>query len=201
MWLCLFSPLLLVVGCLQEGDRHSDDSYIYNSRAVDTTTLQAGDLILRMGYGLLSESFCKIASREQRYSHCGIIDYQPRRGGWVVWHAYGEEQIGANGIFCQPLIDFLRESHSCQVYHRPEIDSLGLSRIRQFIYEREPGGRYAKTFDRAFDLRDTTTIYCTEFVALAYRSTLHPALQIRPTGHSPFAPYPYYSLDDVRQGL
>ena len=45
--------------------------------------------------------------------------------------------------------------------------------------------------------QDTTTLYCTEFVALAYCATEIPAYQVQPTGHNVAIPFPYYTLDDL----
>lgn len=165
--------------------------------AIDTTTLRPGSLILRRGEGLLSAFFSKIASEEQRYSHCGIIDYDSTNHRWVVWHAYQDSSLGADGIFCQSLDSFVMESEAVAIYPALALDSLGLQKMRAYIALHRPGGQYPKRFDSRFDLRDTTTLYCTEFVALAYRATEIPAYQVQPTGHNVAIPYTYYTLDDL----
>ena len=169
--------------------------------AIDTTTLRPGSLILRRGEGILSAFFSKVASEGQRYSHCGIIDFDSASHRWVVWHAYQDDYLGADGIFRQPLDSFLMESEAVAIYPALALDSLGLQKMRAYIALHSPGGRYPKRFDSHFDLRDTTTIYCTEFVALAYNSTGIPDYQITPTGHLPGVFHTYYSLDDLIKGI
>lgn len=192
------SLLLLLLGLALSGtvactSHHRDQEMI----AIDTTTLRPGSLILRRGEGMLSAFFSKVASEGQRYSHCGIIDFDSTSHRWVVWHAYQDDYLGADGIFRQPLDSFLMESEAVAIYPALELDSLGLQKMRAYIALHSPGGRYPKRFDSHFDLRDTTTIYCTEFVALAYNSTGIPDYQITPTGHLPGVSYAYYTLDDL----
>lgn len=164
---------------------------------IDTMTLRPGSLILRRGEGMLSAFFSKIASERQLYSHCGIIDYDSTGQRWVVWHAYQDSSLGADGIFRQSLDSFVMESEAVAIYPALALDSLGLQKMRAYIALHRPGGRYPKRFDSHFDLRDTTTLYCTEFVALAYCATELPAYQVQPTGHNVAIPYTYYTLDDL----
>ena len=164
---------------------------------IDTTSLRPGSLILRRGEGMLSTFFSKIASEGKLYSHCGIIDYDSTGQRWVVWHAYQDSSLGADGIFCQSLDSFVMESEAVAIYPALALDSLGLQRMRAYIALHRPGGQYPKRFDSHFDLRDTTTLYCTEFVALAYCATELPAYQVQPTGHNVAVSYTYYTLDDL----
>ena len=196
------SLLLLLLGLALFGtvacsSHHRDQEMI----AIDTTTLRPGSLILRRGEGMLSAFFSKVASEGQRYSHCGIIDYDSTSHRWVVWHAYQDSSLGADGIFRQSLDSFVMESEAVAIYPALALDSLGLQQMRAYIALHSPGGRYPKRFDSRFDLRDTTTIYCTEFVALAYNSTGIPDYQITPTGHLPGISNSYYTLDDLIKGL
>ena len=192
------SLLLLLLGLALSDSvactsHHRDQEMI----AIDTTTLRPGSLILRRGEGMLSAFFSKVASEGQRYSHCGIIDFDSTGHRWVVWHAYQDDYLGADGIFRQPLDSFLMESEAVAIYPALVLDSLGLQKMRAYIALHSPEGRYPKSFDSHFDLRDTTTLYCTEFVALAYNSTGIPDYQITPTGHLPGVSYAYYTLDDL----
>ena len=193
--------LLLLLGLILCGAVSCTSHHERETIAIDTTTLQAGSLILRRGGGMLSTFFSKIASEEQRYSHCGIIDYDSTGQRWVVWHAYQDSSLGADGIFRQSLDSFVMESEAIAVYPALALDSLGLQKMRAYINLHRPGGRYPKRFDSRFDLRDTTTLYCTEFVALAYCATKIPAYQVQPTGHNVAIPYTYYTLDDITKSV
>ena len=195
------SLLLLLLGLTLFGTVACSSHHEREMIAIDTTTLRPGSLILRRGEGMLSAFFSKVASEGQRYSHCGIIDYDSTSHRWVVWHAYQDSSLGADGIFRQPLDSFLMESEAVAIYPALALDSLGLQKMRAYIALHRPGGRYPKRFDSRFDLRDTTTLYCTEFVALAYNSTGIPDYQITPTGHLPGVSYAYYTLDDLIKGL
>ena len=195
------SLLLLLLGLALSGTVACTSHHKREMIAIDTTTLQPGSLILRRGEGMLSAFFSKVASEGQRYSHCGIIDFDSTSHRWIVWHAYQDDYLGADGIFRQPLDSFLMESEAVVIYPALALDSLGLQLMRAYIALHSPGGRYPKRFDSHFDLRDTTTLYCTEFVALAYNSTGIPDYQITPTGHVPGVSHAYYTLDDLIQGL
>ena len=195
------SLLLLLLGLTLFGTVACSSHHEREMIAIDTTTLRPGSLILRRGEGMLSAFFSKVASEGQRYSHCGIIDYDSTSHRWVVWHAYQDSSLGADGIFRQPLDSFLMESEAVAIYPALALDSLGLQKMRAYIALHRPGGRYPKRFDSRFDLRDTTTLYCTEFVALAYNSTGIPDYQITPTGHLSGVSYAYYTLDDLIKGL
>lgn len=195
------SLLLLLLGLALSGTVACTSHHKREVIAIDTTTLCPGSLILRRGEGMLSAFFSKVASEGQRYSHCGIIDFDSTSHRWVVWHAYQDDYLGADGIFRQPLDSFLMESEAVVIYPALALDSLGLQLMRAYIALHSPGGRYPKRFDSHFDLRDTTTLYCTEFVALAYNSTGIPDYQITPTGHVPGVSHAYYTLDDLIQGL
>ena len=195
------SLLLLLLGLALSGTVACTSHHKREMIAIDTTTLRPGSLILRRGEGMLSAFFSKVASEGQRYSHCGIIDFDSTSHRWIVWHAYQDDYLGADGIFRQPLDSFLMESEAVVIYPALALDSLGLQLMRAYIALHSPGGRYPKRFDSRFDLRDTTTLYCTEFVALAYNSTGIPDYQITPTGHLPGISHAYYTLDDLIQGL
>ncbi len=193
--------LLLLLGLTLFGTVACSSHHEREMIAIDTMALRPGSLILRRGEGMLSAFFSKVASEGQSYSHCGIIDYDSTSHRWVVWHAYQDSSLGADGIFRQPLDSFLMESEAVAIYPALALDSLGLQKMRAYIALHRPGGRYPKRFDSRFDLRDTTTLYCTEFVALAYNSTGIPDYQITPTGHLPGVSYAYYTLDDLIKGL
>lgn len=190
--LCLLLLGLILCGAVACSAHHERETI-----AIDTTSLRSGSLILRRGEGMLSAFFSKIASEGKLYSHCGIIDYDSTGQRWVVWHAYQDSSIGADGIFRQSLDSFMMESEAVAIYPALALDSLALQRMRAYIALHRPGGRYPKRFDSHFDLRDTTTLYCTEFVALAYCATELPAYQVLPTGHNVAVPYTYYTLDDL----
>ncbi|WP_461484664.1 hypothetical protein [Porphyromonas asaccharolytica] len=191
------SLLLLLLGLTLSSTVACTSHHKRETIALDTTTLQAGSLILRRGEGMLSTFFSKIASEGQLYSHCGIIDYDSTGQRWVVWHAYQDSSLGADGIFRQSLDSFVMESEAVAIYPALALDSLGLQKMRAYITLHRPGAQYPKRFDSRFDLRDTTTLYCTEFVALAYCATEIPAYQVQPTGHNVAIPYTYYTLDDL----
>lgn len=188
---------LLLLGLILCGAVACSAHHERETIAIDTTSLWPGSLILRRGEGMLSTFFSKIASEGQLYSHCGIIDYDSTGQRWVVWHAYQDSSLGADGIFCQSLDSFVMESEAVAIYPALALDSLGLQRMRAYIALHRPGAQYPKRFDSRFDLRDTTTLYCTEFVALAYCATELPAYQVQPTGHNVAVPYTYYTLDDL----
>lgn len=131
----------------------------------DTTGLRDGDLLFRLGNG--PESRLVTTASRGVYSHVGIVT---RVGGqWMAVHAVPGENGDRNGpdtLKCEPIAEFFRPgravagavariacpdstAHAAAVY--------ALEKVRARVL-----------FDHHYRMTDTTELYCTELVYLAY---------------------------------
>lgn len=132
----------------------------------DTATLRSGDLLFRNGIGYESRVVTGVSHGE--YSHVGLAYHDGER--WCVIHAVpGENEKGEPELLkCEPLSEFYR-------YDRAQ--SGGAARINCTDSVANAATQYALNcvnrnvlFDNDYDLDDSSKLYCTELVWLAFRS-------------------------------
>lgn len=157
--------------------------------------LRSGDVILRLGHGSSSEYFRLHASRNQEFSHCGIL-YR-HRGKWFVLHAELASFRGMDGPVIEGLESFVARSIRWAVYRstldddeRIVLCKRALQCVKQHI-----------TFDTAFDSTDSTKLYCSEYVAFCHNGVLPREAQIRPTLEMKNTGKRLYLLDDIVEGF
>lgn len=133
---------------------------------IDTTLLRNGDIIFRNG--LSTESRLVTGLSKGKYSHVGMAyKYQ---GRWCVIHAVpGEAPKGQpEYLKCEPLALFLAADRACAAdVRRVPCDSIHAARAAEKALQKV---REHVVFDNRYDDSDTTQLYCTELVSLAYRS-------------------------------
>ncbi len=131
-----------------------------------------GDLILRTGYGLISNSIITVLNEPRAFSHVGILVLE--NGSWQVLHTLSGSVSEKDGIRSEPLDDFLEES-------RPK--NLMVVRLKggnpdTLICEAEMFRAAGIPFDQQFDLSDGSSFYCAEFVQNAMDRSGYPAWQV-----------------------
>lgn len=128
--------------------------------------LADGDVILRNGTGIISEFFASCSFEDRSFSHAGIL--LSTDSGWVVFHALGGESAGDGGIRVDKLSGFCsrKETDTVNIFRlTDEVDVR--SRIRSYCIRKADQG---VKFDRGFSLKDTSAMYCTEFIYRAFKS-------------------------------
>ena len=130
----------------------------------DTTSLRSGDLLFRNGLG--NESLLVTTTSNGNYSHVGIACATPQ--GWHVVHAVpSEAPVG------EP--DLLKSEPIAVFYDPGRAMAGGTARVRcsdsiamaaTLAALDKVAQRVA--FDDDYDTGDTTRLYCTELVQLAY---------------------------------
>lgn len=135
---------------------------------VDTGLLRQGDLVFRMGYGLESRAVVA-ADRGAMYSHVGLLVRD--EGGWRVLHAVpgeSEDTGGEEVLKKDSLALYLRPDRACALcVLRYDTSADALAEVcRQGLR------LYAKRipFDHAYDMADSSRLYCTEFVTNVFRA-------------------------------
>ena len=135
---------------------------------MDTTLLQAGDLIFRLGLGLESQAVVS-ADRSGQYSHVGLIVLDS--GVWKVLHAVpgeAEDTGGEEVLKKDPLPLFLRPDRAvslCVMRYDTTAEALkAVCREGMRLHARRI------PFDHASDITDSSRMYCTEFVSFVFQS-------------------------------
>ncbi len=185
LFLLLFS--LLLVQCKSKKQKEK--------KSIDSCLLVDGNLILRLNRGLLSNYFRNIASENKDFSHCGIIYIENNR--YWVSHSERDETKNFNGVVKEDLEDFLEHSKAFAIYDIQQKESIrrGIHKsIKQYL-------DLAIPFDMKFDTKDTTALYCSEFVALCYNENFPANKKISPTGTIPYTGDKFFLLDDLHRGI
>lgn len=122
------------------------------------TQLQAGDVLLRRGYGLISDYIIATLQEPCAISHCGLLVYQ--EGKWSVLHT--ASSASHNGILVEPLTTYIHQSqaHSlvaCRPNCTPQQRQQLLALAAIYQQKKIP-------FDYSFDDQNGDALYCTELL-------------------------------------
>lgn len=145
----------------QKSDREEQNSN-YTLTLQEKQLLQEGDIILRHGFGLISDAIVRYAHEKYPVSHCGII-VGDSLGGLSVIHTVSNTLAAVDGMQKDPLNVFIRGSqpHSVIVArYRYENDSMKRKMAEQAYYYLSKQIR----FDNRFDASDSTAFFCTELI-------------------------------------
>ena len=150
----------LLVGC-HEGNRQGSDL-----AGEVAKTLEEGDLLFRRGTGFAGRVVSSFDA-EGRFSHVGIVVRE--EGDWRVVHAVPYEPEDENDfdrVKCESLVGFLGRYPDAEYGHyRPKIAHESLTRIVAHALRQS---QKQVPFDHAYNLEDTTELYCTELIEYVY---------------------------------
>lgn len=128
----------------------------------EESVLQEGDIILRHGFGLISDMIVQYAKSPYSVSHCGIV-VRDSSGNWAVIHTVSNALAEIDGMQKDDLKKFVRESqpHSVIVTRYKFQDEEQRQKvIRQAYYYLEK----QVAFDHEFNLSDSSKFFCTELI-------------------------------------
>jgi len=132
----------------------------YHFQIPDTQQWRTGDLIFRRGNGLVSDQVAFWLNSSEDITHTGMLEKVD--GEWKVWHSVSRAHPPANGIVCDPLEQFARESKGYQVkVNRPPLSESQIRRALHFIQSHH---QQQTPFDDAFDHLEDQKLYCTELI-------------------------------------
>ena len=136
-------------GCLPTKDT---TDFLYS-----TDSIQSGDIILRKGYGLVSEIIVFSLNDSVEISHCGIIS-KNENGECFVIHSLSKKVSEIDGMQICSLKKFVDDAKRGTVkvvrYNSDNtvlIEHYAKYYLKQSIH-----------FDEEFDMSDTTSFYCME---------------------------------------
>lgn len=135
--------------------------------ATEISRLRTGDVLLRRGFGAVSEFISDFLGEPYPVTHCGLLIVH-RSDSVQVLHTLSDEDH--DGIFYQPLADFLKESkENTLAVVRLKVSE---SEKRQVLSEIERLRTKNIPFDMGFDDSDTTKMYCAELKRYVFRQVL-----------------------------
>ncbi|MEI6853550.1 MAG: YiiX/YebB-like N1pC/P60 family cysteine hydrolase [Bacteroidota bacterium] len=135
--------------------------YKYTLSPEEYDKIQDGDIILRHGYGLVSDLIVEQLKEKYDLSHCAIVVKTDT--GLAVIHSVSSSVSNVDGVQAQDLKSFIEESHYNSVVvirYKPRINkpnSAISTRAKDYLRKQIP-------FDNAFDINDSSQFYCTELL-------------------------------------
>ncbi len=152
-------PLLLGIVFHIERERDKSRPQIYELAQEEAELLHSGDIVLRMGYGVIS-AVLETSSGGMGVSHCGILTGE--KPNFTVIHAISSELSEIDGVQTCSLKEFLRGAKPgsfvavrCNVADAGDI----VFHAERYLEQRVP-------FDLSFDIRDSSKIFCSELIYL-----------------------------------
>lgn len=122
-----------------------------------TDSIQPGDIIMRKGYGLISDIIISQLKDTIEISHCGIISKNERNEFYVI-HSLSKMVSNYDGMQSCSLDEFIKDG-------RPETIKVvrfknpKSQHIAKFAYYHL---KAQTPFDEKFNQNDTTAFYCSE---------------------------------------
>jgi len=134
--------------------------YKYSISSKEYKLLKDGDIILRYGYGLVSDYIVKTLKEDYYISHCGIIVIKD--GKYKVIHSVSQSLSDYDGVQEQSLEKFINHS---------QVKSIIVTRFKTTDKKRKLISKKAIEykdrqipFDHSFNINDSSEIYCSELI-------------------------------------
>lgn len=131
---------------------------IYNLSAEEKSQIKDGDIILRHGYGTISDIIAKTLNESYDISHCAVLTKDSENIN--VIHTVSQTLSDFDGLQQQSLLRFISDSKKNSIIivrYKGEKNSELAKRAKYYLKLKIP-------FDHDFDINDTTKFYCNEFV-------------------------------------
>lgn len=139
----------------------------YQLKPQEISLLKEGDIILRHGYGVVSDMIVETLNEDIDISHCAIL--KRKDTSWFVIHSVSQSLSKYDGVQTQDLASFIKESqkNSVVVVRYKNLNDSSLHKIAlqadQYLQKHIP-------FDHSFDMSDSSTFYCTELLFFAFKN-------------------------------
>ncbi len=134
----------------------------YTLTKSEIDSLNDGDIILRHGYGLVSDGIVETLNSDINISHCAILT-KDTNNQFIVIHSVSQSLSEYDGVQTQDLKTFIKDSKENSVivvryrFKPGEDTSIIGKKAKYYLSKRVP-------FDMDFDLKDSSKIYCAELL-------------------------------------
>jgi len=162
----LFIIIILIYLFLRLYDYRSEQEQIvskYTLSEKEISLLKEGDIILRHGYGFVSDMIVETMNDSIGLSHCAILT-KDKKGKWMIVHSVSSTLTDIDGVQSQFLSPFINDSKKNSVvvvrFKNAKNDSalacIG-KRAKYYLKKQIP-------FDESFNMKDSTELFCSEFI-------------------------------------
>ena len=156
----LFSSIILFLLTYEFRAEQEQKFSGYSLSDEEYALIQDGDIVLRHGYGLVSDIIVETLKEKYAISHCAVISVKD--GNYKVIHTISQSISECNGVQDQPMVPFVYQSHynSLIVVRFKGVPDAGKrisDRALDYLDQKIP-------FDHNFDLIDSTEFYCSELI-------------------------------------
>ncbi|TVQ88521.1 MAG: hypothetical protein EA393_08645 [Bacteroidetes bacterium] len=130
--------------------------------------LKPGDIIMRRGYGFVSNTIVNTLREDLPVSHAGIIIKDSKERLRVI-HSVSQTISDFDGVQEVDIDTFIRDSQPNTIVVVRYLDSIDNFRDMEKISHRTLHYLEQKIpFDYSFNLEDSTRFFCTEFIGRVY---------------------------------
>jgi uncharacterized protein YycO len=159
----------------------------YTFLASEKEKLRDGDIILRQGFGMVSDYIVNYFDEKYKISHCGIVCKSG--DSLYVIHSESSSYFAFEGIQTQNFDHYVAASkpQSVLVVRYNRCDSSELSKIskrgKHYLAQKIP-------FDYNFDIQDSEQMYCSEIIWHVFLDIFKTDIyqtQQKPANYSQFA--------------
>ncbi|MEI8204306.1 MAG: YiiX/YebB-like N1pC/P60 family cysteine hydrolase [Bacteroidota bacterium] len=157
--------MFLFVYDFRSEQEHFFSTYHFTPSEIDS--IQDGDIILRHGFGFVSDMITKTLNEKYSLSHCGIINKTPEK--ITVIHSVSQSLTFKDGVQEQNLDDFVKDSQENSIIvvryvnNHSKSNSAISNKARYYLQKNIP-------FDNSFDIKDSSSIYCSELIWLVIKN-------------------------------
>ncbi len=167
----LFLGLLIIIGVFLFKPRKQANTRVatYMISDFEKSQLQTGDIILRRGYGLVSNFILRAMNEKYKVTHLGVVINQENE--LKVAHALSSSVSDQDGLRFQSFDNFVGLSHDSTliISRLKSIDSINQQKVLQQLNHYK---EMQLPFDNKFDYKDTTEHYCSELIWRIYENNL-----------------------------
>ncbi len=161
-----FLPLFLFHNVYNYDSQKTLEFSEYTLSNDELLLLQDGDIILRHGYGFVSDMIVDTKNEKFKVSHCAVISKDTILNKFNVIHSVSQTLAKFDGVQSQPLKIFLNDCQKNSIiitrYKNSAFNNTGTKiseRAKYYLNKKVP-------FDNKFDLFNNEQIYCTELIYL-----------------------------------
>ncbi len=123
--------------------------------------VQHGDLVTRTGTDVISASFCNFNKQDKSYSHSGVVMIE--QGDTLVYHLLSGEENPGDCMLKEPFDSFCDPTKKNGIglfrYQLNDAEMHKFDSLIHFYYSSK------LKFDKKFNLKDDTEMYCAELIA------------------------------------
>jgi len=153
------ASLRLFLHAYENRSMQEQSFFSYTLTKEEINKIHDGDLILRHGYGLVSDLIVEQLGEKYDISHCAIVCKDDTN--YSIIHSVSSTLSDVDGVQSQDLKSFIKDSHYNSVIvirYKPQINkplSAISKRAKDYLAKKIP-------FDNAFNIDDSSEFYCTE---------------------------------------